>query len=168
MDLMAEAVTVVGRLREVSVGLAAGRVTVVCGPNGAGKSTLLAVLAGLQAPDAGRVVLGHNRLTDLTPRERAMAVGYLPQAGEVAWNVTVETLVRLGRLPHRTSDKLDAAATAAAIRALDLQSLAAREVGTLSGASAHGPCWHGFWPDSRAGFWPMNRLPRSIWPTSRR
>jgi iron complex transport system ATP-binding protein len=31
-------------------------------------------------------------------------VGYLPQAGEVAWNVTVETLVRLGRLPHRTSD----------------------------------------------------------------
>jgi iron complex transport system ATP-binding protein len=66
MDLMAEAVTVVGRLREVSVGLAAGRVTVVCGPNGAGKSTLLAVLAGLQAPDAGRVVLGHNRLTDLT------------------------------------------------------------------------------------------------------
>jgi iron complex transport system ATP-binding protein len=133
MDLMAEAVTVVGRLREVSVGLAAGRVTVVCGPNGAGKSTLLAVLAGLQAPDAGRVVLGHNRLTDLTPRERAMAVGYLPQAGEVAWNVTVETLVRLGRLPHRTSDKLDAAATAAAIRALDLQSLAAREVCTLSG-----------------------------------
>jgi iron complex transport system ATP-binding protein len=63
MDLMAEAVTVVGRLREVSVGLAAGRVTVFCGPNGAGKSTLLAVLAGLQAPDGG-VSLGHNRLTD--------------------------------------------------------------------------------------------------------
>lgn len=133
MDLMAEAVTIVGRLREVSVGLAAGHLTVICGPNGAGKSTLLTVLAGLAEPDAGRVVLGHNRLSELTPRERAMAIGYLPQAGEVAWNVTVETLVRLGRLPHRTSTKVDAAATAAAIDALDLFALAPREVGTLSG-----------------------------------
>ena len=133
MDLVADAVTVVGRLREVRAGLAPGRLTVICGPNGAGKSTLLSALAGLVEPDGGRVCLGQHRLAELTARERAIAIGYLPQAGEVAWNVTVETLVRLGRLPHRTPARVDAAATMAALDALDLNALAAREVGTLSG-----------------------------------
>jgi iron complex transport system ATP-binding protein len=54
MDLVADAVTVVGRLREVRAGLAPGRLTVICGPNGAGKSTLLSALAGLVEPDGGR------------------------------------------------------------------------------------------------------------------
>ena len=133
MELVADAVTVVGRLRDVRVGLSPGRLTVICGPNGAGKSTLLSVLAGLEATDGGRVCLGRQRLDAMSARERAMAIGYLPQAGEVAWNVTVETLVRLGRLPHRTPLRIDAAATMAALQALDLTALAAREVGTLSG-----------------------------------
>lgn len=133
MELVAEAVTVHGRLHEVGAGLARGHVTAICGPNGAGKSTLLSTLAGLIVPDAGQVRLGEHRLDTLTPRERAMTIGYLPQSGEVAWNVTVETLVRLGRLPHRTSARLDAAASAAALTALDLVALGGREVGTLSG-----------------------------------
>jgi len=133
MELIADALTVVGRLRSVGAGLAPGHVTMICGPNGAGKSTLLSALAGLTVPDGGQVRLGENRLADISGRERAMAIGYLPQAGDVAWNVTVETLVRLGRLPHRTSDRVDAAATVAALTALDLVPLATREVGTLSG-----------------------------------
>ncbi|PTR12309.1 MULTISPECIES: ABC transporter ATP-binding protein [unclassified Novosphingobium] len=133
MDLVADALTMVGRLRDVRVGLSPGRLTAICGPNGAGKSTLLSALAGLEQPDGGHVLLGQHRLAELTARERAIAIGYLPQAGEVAWNVTVETLVRLGRLPHRTPMRIDAAATMAALQALDLTGLAGREVGTLSG-----------------------------------
>ncbi|MBN9375005.1 MAG: ATP-binding cassette domain-containing protein, partial [Cellulomonas sp.] len=39
----------------ISLGLDDGARVGVVGPNGAGKSTLLRVLAGLQAPDDGRV-----------------------------------------------------------------------------------------------------------------
>ena len=42
----------------------AGEVVAVVGPNGAGKSTLLAILAGLVAPDTGRVVLDGTVLDD--------------------------------------------------------------------------------------------------------
>jgi iron complex transport system ATP-binding protein len=51
----------------------------------------------------------------------------------VAWNVTVETLVRLGRLPHRTATRR---AAQAAMAALDLGDLAARAGDALGGESA--------------------------------
>jgi ABC-type sulfate/molybdate transport systems ATPase subunit len=42
--------------------------TVLFGPSGAGKTTLLRVLAGLTAPDSGRVVMGGRVLTDTAAR----------------------------------------------------------------------------------------------------
>jgi len=44
-------------LKDVSFSIAAGRFVCVVGPSGCGKSTLLKVLAGLQAPSAGKVLL---------------------------------------------------------------------------------------------------------------
>jgi putative ABC transport system ATP-binding protein len=44
-------------LRDVSLDLHAGQLALLMGPSGSGKSTLLAVLSGLLAPDAGRVVV---------------------------------------------------------------------------------------------------------------
>ncbi|OEJ30294.1 ABC-F family ATP-binding cassette domain-containing protein [Streptomyces subrutilus] len=54
--LAASGVAVDGRLEPVDVTVPAGGRLLVTGPNGAGKSTLLQVLAGVLAPDAGRVV----------------------------------------------------------------------------------------------------------------
>ena len=45
-------------LAGLELAVAAGSFTVVIGPNGCGKSTLLRVIAGLKAPDAGRVLVG--------------------------------------------------------------------------------------------------------------
>lgn len=122
-----------GRLQGVSFTLRPGAVTAICGPNGAGKSSLLACLAGLLAAEKGQVSLNASPLSRLTPRERARAIGYLPQQGEIAWNLSAETLVGLGRLPWGASRDADRRAIDAALAALDLTELSHRSVSRLSG-----------------------------------
>ncbi len=128
--LAAHDLTLGGRLSDVTASFALGTITAICGPNGAGKSTLLKLLAGLERPDTGFVTLDGARLDALDARRRAQAIGYLPQSGEVAWDVAVRDLVGLGRLPHRDRG---AAAITAALEALDLAALADRPLSRLSG-----------------------------------
>ena len=120
-------------LHGLTAALRPGEVTAICGPNGAGKSTLLAALAGLTMPSGGQVTLGGEPLSALTGGERARAIGYLPQPGEVAWDLDVRTLVALGRLPHGDAGGHGRGAIARAIAALDLESFAARPLSRLSG-----------------------------------
>ncbi|MGB3738316.1 MAG: ABC transporter ATP-binding protein [Pontixanthobacter sp.] len=128
--LQADRISLAGRLDDVSAAFGAGRVTAICGPNGAGKSTLLSVLAGLLTPDAGEVRLDDTVLASLTNKARARTVGYLPQQGEVAWDVSVRNLVGLGRLPF--GDTAFAPIDAALV-AMELEGFADRPVSTLSG-----------------------------------
>jgi len=120
-------------LRGVRLALVPGQVTAICGPNGAGKSSLLAALAGLEDDAGPAVALDGETLSALAAEERARRIGYLPQDGGVAWNLSVAALVRLGRLPWRTSPAEDGAAVAEALAALDLEDLALRQVRSLSG-----------------------------------
>ncbi|MDE2467123.1 MAG: ABC transporter ATP-binding protein, partial [Alphaproteobacteria bacterium] len=56
----------------------AGRITGLVGPDGAGKTTLIRLIAGLMAPDAGRIeVLGFDSAQD--PQRIQAAIGYMPQ-----------------------------------------------------------------------------------------
>lgn len=128
--LEAQNLSIAGRLSAVTAKLAPGRITAICGPNGAGKSTLLAALAGLLEADAGTVILDGKPLSAMPPKQRARALGYLPQHGEVAWNLSVEALAGLGRLPHGDNA---AQPVAQALAALDLTAMAIRPVSTLSG-----------------------------------
>lgn len=57
--------------RDVNLEVRAGEVHALIGPNGAGKSSLLAQLAGVLAPDAGRVLLAGADVTRLAPHARA-------------------------------------------------------------------------------------------------
>ena len=107
-----------------------GTITAICGPNGAGKSTLLTMLAGLAEPSSGTVTLDEGPIATLHPRERARAIGYLPQDGEVAWDVSVRSLAALGRYPHG-DEALEPVESALGV--LDLKRLSDRPISTLSG-----------------------------------
>lgn len=118
-------------LDAVSLTLQPGSLTVLVGPNGAGKSTLLRSLAGLVVPASGNVALDGNDLAAISPRARAQAIGFLPQRGGVAWPITVEQLVALGRHPYGGVDPDDAVGDA--LDACDVGRLAQRPFDTLSG-----------------------------------
>lgn len=112
----------------VTAAFAPGRVTAVLGANGAGKSTLLRALAGLLR--ASGVTLDGGDLATTPPRERAKAIGYLPQDAAIHWNMAARDVVALGRLPHGDRDDR---AIEAALAATDTTALATRPVRALSG-----------------------------------
>lgn len=115
----------------VSLEIGKGEVVGLIGPNGAGKTTLMRGALGL-LPSKGSSSLGA-----LPVRERAKKAAWLPQAREIAWPVTVETLVSLGRSPYLAGGrKLSADDHATVARALDLMGLsgfADRDATALSG-----------------------------------
>jgi ABC-type lipoprotein export system ATPase subunit len=100
-------------LEGLSVAFAAGRLTVVTGRSGAGKTTLLRLLAGLDVPDAGAVLVD-GRSVGALDREQAAGlrrerIGYLAQEPAPVGFLSVEENVRLAlRLRGR-----DGAASAA-------------------------------------------------------
>jgi iron complex transport system ATP-binding protein len=130
MTLAAHELSLPRRLDRASAVLGPGSITAICGPNGAGKSSLLQCLAGLLLPATRAVTLDDCAIASMRPHQRAKAIGYLPQTGEIAWDLSVAGLVALGRLPHGDRGE---AQVAAALAALDLEQLAARPVSTLSG-----------------------------------
>jgi len=120
-------------LTDASATFAAGRITVILGPNGAGKTSLLRAAAGLIVPSAGKIAIDGRAVAGMRRDERARTIGYLPQSGDVAWNMPARDVVALGRLPHRTSAADDIAAVLAAMAATDTEQFAERCVGELSG-----------------------------------
>ncbi|MEN7535970.1 ABC transporter ATP-binding protein [Aurantiacibacter flavus] len=138
MELSARVVTVMRgqypALSRVSLALQEGQLVAICGPNGAGKSTLLAALAGIEFPELGAISLDGTLLAAIPPRERAKRIGFLPQTGEIAWDMSVARLVALGRLPQGDGERADGkAAIERALLACDLATLAGRPVSSLSG-----------------------------------
>lgn len=78
-------------VRSVSLEVASGEVVGLLGPNGAGKTTTFYMVVGLTAPDAGRVVLDGEDVTDNPMYVRARkGIGYLPQEPSIFRGLTVE------------------------------------------------------------------------------
>jgi sulfate transport system ATP-binding protein len=57
-------------LDDISLGIPDGSLTAVLGPSGSGKSTLLRIVAGLERPDAGEVLLSGEDATGVAPQRR--------------------------------------------------------------------------------------------------
>ncbi len=124
-------------VRGVSLDVAPGEVVGLIGPNGAGKSTLLRAVTGSARVTAGAVTLESRPLAGLSPRERARAVGVVPQSVSAAFAFTAQEFVLMGRHPHlgrvQQVSRADESLADEVMAATDTLRLAAEEVDTLSG-----------------------------------
>ena len=123
-------------VQDVSLDLKAGEVLVLLGPNGCGKSTLLRVIAGLQPPAGGQVLVDGQPAGRLTRRQMAQTVTYLPQSRSVP-NITAYRMVLHGRFPYLSYPRRyrpeDHAAARRALEEVEAAQLAPLPVPTLSG-----------------------------------
>jgi sulfate/thiosulfate transport system ATP-binding protein len=84
----------------VSVDVQHGSLTALLGPSGSGKSTLLRVIAGLETPDEGEVLIAEEEVTSRRPQERG--VGFVFQHYAAFKHMTVYENVAFGlRIRHR-------------------------------------------------------------------
>ena len=124
-------------LKRASFSVGAGRILGIVGPNGAGKSSLLRLLYGFHRPTSGRILLDGNDIRRMPAGwlSREMAVVLQEQPAE--FELTVEEIVRLGRLPHRrrrgsVTDRNDMV-VGRVLERLGLLGVGKRLMGTLSG-----------------------------------
>jgi iron complex transport system ATP-binding protein len=124
-------------VRDLSLTLPEGRITIIVGANGSGKSTLLRGMSRLLAPSSGSVLLDGRDLHALRGKELARRLGLLPQTPIAPDGVTVRELVTRGRFPHQGLfpqwSEQDEQAVAEALAATRTDALQERLLEELSG-----------------------------------
>ncbi|HEV2426676.1 MAG TPA: sulfate ABC transporter ATP-binding protein [Acidimicrobiales bacterium] len=118
-------------LDDVSDDVPDGSLTALLGPSGSGKSTLLRVIAGLERPDAGRVVLHGRDVTHLPARDRR--IGFCFQDYAPFFQMTVFDNVAYGLKVRRLSRADIARRVDELLGLVRLESLASRYPRQLSG-----------------------------------
>src|SRR3977135_856799 len=81
-------------LEDITFDVAEGESLVLLGASGSGKTTILRIIAGLELPDSGRVILHGKDVTDLPARERG--VGVIFQSYALFPRMTVEKNIGYG------------------------------------------------------------------------
>jgi sulfate/thiosulfate transport system ATP-binding protein len=118
-------------LDDVSLTVQDGALTALLGPSGSGKSTLLRIIAGLETPDAGEVLIGGRDVTSSPARTRG--VGFVFQHYAPFKHMTVHDNVGFG-LSVRKRPKQEISARVKELLALvRLDGLADRYPSQLSG-----------------------------------
>ena len=95
-------------LSQLSHAFRAGQLVAIMGESGVGKSTLLNIIAGLDAPDAGQVIVDGTPMSALddaaATRLRRTRMGFIFQAFHVLPHLTLRQNVALPLLLNRTPD----------------------------------------------------------------
>ncbi|WP_310469057.1 ABC transporter ATP-binding protein [Sphingomonas sp.] len=118
-------------LRDVSLTVADGEFLVLVGPSGCGKSTLLRAIAGLDDVDSGDVLIGDQRVNDVPPAKRGIAMVF--QSYALYPHMSLYDNMAFGlRLMGKDRAEIDGAVRDAA-NLLDIEHLLDRKPKALSG-----------------------------------
>ena len=145
-------------LREVSFALSQGELALLVGPSGSGKTTLLNLVAALDRPDRGEIIVGGADVTGLSRSAAALyrneRVGFIFQSYNLLPQLTALENILVPMLPKRRSDP------GRGLKLLDAVGLGDRarhRPSELSGASSSASRLPGL----------SSTIPRSSSPTSR-
>ncbi len=123
-------------LDEVDARFEPGELTVVTGPSGSGKSTLLALLAGLDLPDEGEVVLGEVAISSLDrsarARLRSSEIAVVGQASNLLDFLSAQENIELALSLRGVDGQAARERAADALGAVGLAEHAERPAGVLS------------------------------------
>ncbi len=118
-------------LESVSLDVEEGEIFFLLGPSGCGKTTLLRIVAGLEAPDEGRVFLGRRDVTREPARSREAVMVFQSYA---LWpHMSVERNVSFGLEVRSVPRAQRERSVRSALEQVRLEALAQRKPGQLSG-----------------------------------
>jgi multiple sugar transport system ATP-binding protein len=120
-----------GAVRDVDLVTADGEFLVFLGPSGSGKSTLLRMIAGLEEPTRGDVLIGGRIVTDLPPRARGIAMVF--QSYALYPHMTVERNIAFPLEAHGVPKERRPEKVRRAAGLLGIEHLLARRPRELSG-----------------------------------
>ena len=121
-------------VKTVTLRVSSGEVIGLLGPNGAGKTTTFYMVVGMVKPEAGRVLLDEEDITDYPMYMRARkGVGYLPQEASIFRKLTVSEniLAILETMPIPKSEQKQR--TEALLEELGIKHLSHQKASVLSG-----------------------------------
>lgn len=122
-------------LRDVSFALQAGEMVLLSGPSGSGKSTVLNLIAGLDRPDAGEVLVDGVAVSGLRDpaRFRREVVGFVFQLHHLLLELTAEENVEVPLIPEGLTHAERRARARAALTEVGLGDRLGHRPGQLSG-----------------------------------
>ena len=99
----------ISALQDVSLEMSQGELALLIGPSGSGKTTLLNLIAALDQPDSGEIIVGGSEITHLSrsaaARYRNQHVGFIFQSYNLLPQLTALENILLPMLPKRRLDR---------------------------------------------------------------
>jgi len=118
-------------VRPLDLRIEDGEFLVLVGPSGCGKSTLLRLIAGLETPTGGRIVIGDVDVTAHPPQRRDLAMVF--QSYALYPHMSVRDNLAYGLRVRRTDAATIAQQVGSVAEALDIEDLLDRRPAQLSG-----------------------------------
>lgn len=124
-------------LDDINFNIKRGEITTILGPNGSGKSTLIRLMLGFLKPWKGCIRIDGQDISNISQRELARKIAYVPQIHKTAFPYTVTDIVLMGSIPNKSFffkySKIDLQIAYESMERLSISHLADRPYTEISG-----------------------------------